>query len=71
MSNLKQKERDALKTLKSLGYNVSLSKPTTKKTFEVEIDTLDEFLKIQKGSGLKVKEAIQEALSDWVKKRKS
>jgi Holliday junction resolvasome RuvABC DNA-binding subunit len=61
-------EKEAIETLNSLGYQVTLKKPTTKKTFEVEIETLHEFLNYQHKSGLKVKEAIQEALSDWIKK---
>ena len=60
------KEREAIKALEKLGYNVKLSKPSTKKTFEVETDLLERFTKAQKVSGLKMKQAVSEALGDWV-----
>lgn len=63
------KEREAIKTLEKLGYTVKLNKPCVKKTFEIEIELLKKFNDIQAESGLKVKDAINEALSDWIKKR--
>lgn len=67
MSDLKEKE--AIKTLEKLGYKVKLSKPTIKKTFEVEVEILDRFIEIQKSLGFKMKEAMSEAMTEWIKKR--
>lgn len=61
--------KSAIQALVDLGYTVKLSKPTTKKTFEVEIETLETFVKLQKSLGIKVKEAIREALNDWISKK--
>lgn len=41
---------------------------TVKKTFEVESSVLEQFMAEVKQRGLKVKDAINEALSDWVKR---
>lgn len=68
MSDIKEKE--AITALEKLGYTVKLSKPSVKKTFEIEIELLEVFLETQKRSGMKIKEAVHEALTDWVKKRR-
>jgi hypothetical protein len=65
-----KEEREALKVLTKLGYEVRLQKPTTKKTFEVEIETLTEFMRVVERLDLKVKEAIQDALSAWIEKNR-
>lgn len=67
MSDIKAKE--AIKTLEKMGYTVKISKPSVKKTFEVAIDLLEEFTHAQKKNNIRMKDAISEALSDWVKKR--
>lgn len=41
---------------------------TVKKTFEVETAILEKFMTEAKQRGLKVKDAINEALSAWIKK---
>lgn len=67
MSDLKTKE--AVKVLEKLGYTVRLSKPSLKKTFEVEAEVLERFIEVQKASKMKVREAINEAITDWVRKK--
>jgi sensor histidine kinase YesM len=62
-------EKEAIKTLEKLGYKVKLSKPTVKKTFEIEIELLEKFIEIQKKRKLKMKEAIHEVFFDWVRKK--
>lgn len=68
--NEKKREKEAIEVLKNLGYEVKLSKPTTKKTFEVEIETLNQFFKLIERDEMMVKEAMQEALDDWIKKKR-
>lgn len=40
-----------------------------KHTFEVDRAQLAEFFRVQKKSGVKVKEAVSEALADWISKQ--
>jgi hypothetical protein len=63
------KAKDAIAALEKLGYKVKLSKPSVKKTFEIEVELLESFMDIQKKSDIKVKDALHEALSDWVNKK--
>lgn len=65
-----QTEKEALRTLEKLGYKVKLSKPTVKKTFEVEVELLERFSEVQRKSGIKIKDAIGEALEDWCRKKR-
>lgn len=58
-----------VKMLESAGFTVRLSKPSIKKTFEIEVDLLEEFTALHKKLGIKVKDAIRECIQDWIKKR--
>jgi hypothetical protein len=58
-----------IKQLEVEGYKVKKTVPTTKKTFEVEVALIEEFMNIVDKRGLKVKDAIDEALKNWIKKR--
>jgi hypothetical protein len=64
-------EEKALLFLKEQGYIVR--KPTVyfKRTFEVDEEIYREFKEVQKSLRLKVKEAFNLALEDWVKKHRS
>jgi hypothetical protein len=68
MNDLKAK--DAVAALEKLGYKVKISKPSIKKTFEIEAELLESFMDLQKKSNIKVKDALHEALTDWIKKRR-
>jgi hypothetical protein len=62
----------AIETLVGLGYEVRLKKPSVRKTFEVEEDTLAEFIELQEKHEMRMKDAIADALKDWIlKKRRS
>lgn len=64
--------KDLLKLIKELekqGYKVKRDMKTKKHTFEVEEDNLNLFFEAAERHDLKIKEAINEALSDWIKKR--
>jgi Leu/Phe-tRNA-protein transferase len=67
---ISKEEKDAIQVLKELGYQVKLQKPTTKKTFEVQIETLNEFMRVATVCDLKVKDAIEEALANWISKKR-
>ena len=62
-------DKDLLRKIKELekaGFKVKKVIPTTKKTFEVPVDVLNKFMAIVKRDDLKVKDAIAEALQEWV-----
>lgn len=59
-----------IEELRKAGFEVKRVVPTTKKTFEVPEDLLNQFMSIVKTKDLKVKDAVAEALEDWVKKRR-
>lgn len=70
MSDIKDTEKQLVQALEGLGYNVKLSKRIVKKTFEIDFDLLQVFFILQKQKQMKVKDAIHEAISDWIKKGK-
>jgi len=53
----------------NFGFKVQKIVPTTKKTFEVPIEVVEKFTKLIKSKNLKVKDAITEALQDWITKQ--
>ncbi len=59
-----------VKELKNKGFDVKRRVPTVKKTFEVPEDTLEKFKKAVYQRDMKIKDAIEEALEDWVEKEK-
>ena len=60
-----------IKELEKAGFKVQKVVKTTKKTFEVPEKTIFEFMSIVKSiDGLKVKDAIDQALTDWIKKNR-
>ncbi len=64
-------DKELLKKIKELekaGFKVKRDIATTKKTFEVPIDLIERFMAIVKHRDLKVKDAIESAINDWVKK---
>lgn len=59
-----------IKELEKAGFKVKKVVPTTKKTFEVPEELLNQFMAVVKEKDLKVKDAIAEALEQWVKGKK-
>jgi hypothetical protein len=55
----------ALKLLREHGYVAKKQINYTKKTFEVAVPTLERFKITQEALGLKIKDAMDEALKQW------
>lgn len=60
----------ALRDLRAAGYNVSAPQSDlVPKTFKIHKDVLADFnKKVAKDPNLKIQDAIEEAIKDWVKK---
>lgn len=69
MGKLKVTEQ-LLKQLEAEGYSVKRKADLERKTFLVEKEALKEFLKAREKAGIKIQDAVTEALSDWTKKRR-
>ncbi len=67
---MNQKTQKQIKELEKMGYIVKRAVKTTKHTFEVEDDTLAQFLKVVARREMKIKSAVAEALEDWLAKQK-
>lgn len=52
------------------GIVVTRKLATIKKTYEVDEATAEEMARIAKASKMKLKDAMHEAMSDWIGKRK-
>jgi hypothetical protein len=69
-----KKIRKMIITLEKQGYiirekpNMNRPKVFIKKTFEVEKETLHSFLDVAYYRDLKIKEALEEALQDWIER---
>lgn len=66
-------DKDLLKKIKELekaGFKVKKVVKTTKKTFEVPEDLISQFMDLVNSRGLKVKDAIAEALQDYINKKR-
>lgn len=61
-------DAEVLKELREQGLVVRKRVPFIRKTFEVEATILKEFMELARKRGYKIKEAVHEALADWVKK---
>lgn len=61
-------EIEALKLLKARGYTVRKGASYTKKTFEIDSEVLLEFIALRTRLGIKVKEAVNTALCDWIER---
>ena len=59
----------ALKILQEHGYVVKKQIPYTKKTFEVSVPTLERLRDVQEALGYKLKEAVEEAFTQWLDKK--
>lgn len=57
-----------IKELEKAGFQVKRVVKTTKKTFEVSEETIEQFMALVKSKDIKVKDAIEEALVNWIKK---
>lgn len=57
-----------IKDLEKAGFKVKRVVSTTKKTFEVSEETLKDFMKTLKSRDILVKDAVDQALTDWIKK---
>jgi tryptophan synthase beta subunit len=55
-----------IRELEKLGYKVKKDIPTVKKTFEVPVELLEQFMTKVKAKNMKVKDAIAEALKNWL-----
>lgn len=64
----KHKIKDAVKALEAAGYVVKRKAQFAKKTFEVEKNTLVRFVQCQQTLGIRMKDAISQALEEWVEK---
>lgn len=58
-----------IKELEKAGFKVKKVVPTTKKTFEVPVDLVERFMTHCRVKDIKVKDAIAEALEEYLKKR--
>ena len=56
-----------IKELEKAGFQVKRVVKTTKKTFEVSEETIEQFMALVKSKDIKVKDAIEEALVNWIK----
>jgi hypothetical protein len=61
-------EVDALRLLQQYGYSVKRTGEYKKRTFEVEEGVYRAFRALQESLGLKVKDAFNFALAEWVRK---
>lgn len=58
-----------IKELEKAGFKVKKVVPTTKKTFEVPVDVVEQFMDYCRSNKIKVKDAVAEALEEYLKKR--
>ena len=65
----KKNINDLIKQLEAEGYKVKKTVPTVKKTFEVEEKVIEQFMDAVDKRDMKVKDAINDALNDWIKKK--
>lgn len=63
-------EEAALRLLKERGYSVKKPSEYKKRTFEVDVAVYVQFRSLQESLGLKIKEAFNLALIDWVNKHR-
>lgn len=59
---------DMIKVLESEGYKIKKVEVTVRKTFELREETLKQFMALVDKKDLKVKDAVEEALSGYIKK---
>jgi hypothetical protein len=57
--------------LREEGVSVRSLMKNVKKTFHLRETVLERFLRVQEHLGYRVKDALEEALSDWVEKNQS
>jgi hypothetical protein len=60
----------AKKLLEAKGYKVKKTNRTVAKTFQVSQTVLKDFLAVCDEKKLKIRPAIDQALTDWIKKQK-
>ena len=60
---------EIIKQLREHGIRVRRDVPLIRKTFEVQEQVLKQFLSIAQAKKIKIKDAIDEALRDWIKKQ--
>lgn len=58
-----------IKELEKQGFVVKKVVPTTKKTFEVPVELVERFMKYCRNNNVKVKDAISEAIEEYLRKR--
>lgn len=61
-----EKTLKMIKDLEKKGFKIKKIVQSTKKTFEVPVDLLAQFMAIVKEKDLKVKDAFEEAMTEWV-----
>ncbi len=62
--------KQAMKVLEKAGYKVSSFRKTViKRTFEIDVDLNQKFTSVQRKLDLKLRDAINEAIEDWIKKK--
>lgn len=59
---------EMIKALESEGYKIKKVEVTVRKTFEIREETLKQFMALVDKKGILVKEAVEEALSAYIKK---
>jgi hypothetical protein len=63
-------EEQLVKAAMELGYQLKKVRELERKTFVVEKDTLMAFLEAREKAGVKMQDAVTEALADWTKKKR-
>jgi DNA-binding transcriptional regulator YhcF (GntR family) len=70
MSTLKElDESQLIQEMRKRGFVVKKKANHIKHTFEVLPEVLQDFVKATEQRGLRIKEAVHQALTDWIKKR--
>ena len=59
-----------LRQLEAQGYQVKRKRNLERKTFVVDRDILEAFLKAREKAGVKLQDAVSEALKDWTDKKR-
>lgn len=61
--------KSLLKQLEAQGYEVREKKEWVRKTFVVERSILEQFMKARALSGMKMQDAVTDALAQWAEKK--
>jgi hypothetical protein len=66
----KTNTEELIKRLEAEGFKVTKKADQFERhTFQIDREVLEEFFRVQKQLGIKVMDAIDQALRDWIKKK--